>query len=202
VAHGGGGPHRGGRAVADDERRREVGQLHSTSEAGEPGVAPKVGGYGEPYTGTKGETPETAKGEPEVSRAAGVGDGESVEGRRLAKGNTVEQNAPRTQSRIGASSALDRVREVAKKDRNAKFTALLHHVSVDRLRTAFFQLKRKAAAGVDGVTWEQYEQHLECNLRDLHARVHRGAYRPKPSRRVYIPKADGQQRPLWVSRHC
>jgi RNA-directed DNA polymerase len=155
--------------------------------------------HGEPYSGTKGETLETAKGEPKASRAGGVGDGESVEGRQLAKGNTVEQNAPRTQGRTRASSALDRVREVARKDRNARFTALLHHVTVERLRAAFFQLKRKAAAGVDGVTWEQYAEDLENNLQDLHARVHRGAYRPKPSRRVYIPKADGQQRPLGIA---
>jgi RNA-directed DNA polymerase len=155
--------------------------------------------HGEPYSGTKGETLETAKGEPKASRAGGVGDGESVEGRQLAKGNTVEQNAPRTQGRTRASSALDRVREVARKDRNARFTALLHHVTVERLRAAFFQLKRKAAAGVDGVTWEQYAEDLENNLQDLHARVYRGAYRPKPSRRVYIPKADGQQRPLGIA---
>lgn len=155
--------------------------------------------HGEPYSGTKGETLETAKGEPKASRAGGVGDGESVKGRQLAKGNTVEQNAPRTQGRTRASSALDRVREVARKDRNARFTALLHHVTVERLRAAFFQLKRKAAAGVDGVTWEQYAKDLENNLQDLHARVHRGAYRPKPSRRVYIPKADGQQRPLGIA---
>jgi len=100
--------------------------------------------------GTKGETLETAKGEPKASRAGGVGDGKSVEGRQLAKGNTVEQNAPRTQSRTHASSALDRVREVARKDKKARFTALLHQVTVERLRAAFFQLKRKAAAGVDG----------------------------------------------------
>jgi RNA-directed DNA polymerase len=155
--------------------------------------------HGEPYSGTKGETLETAKGEPKASRAGGVGDGELVEGRQLAKGNTVEQNAPRTQGRTRASSALDRVREVARKDRNARFTALLHHVTVERLRAAFFQLKRKAAAGVDGVTWEQYAEDLENTLQDLHARVHRGAYRPKPSRRVYIPKADGQQRPLGIA---
>ena len=155
--------------------------------------------HGEPYPGTRGETPETAKDEPKASRSEDVGNGESVEGRQLAKGNTVEQNAPRTQSRAGANSALDRVREAAGKDRNAKFTALLHHVSVERLRTAFFQLKRKATAGVDGVTWEQYAQGLESNLQDLHARVHRGAYQAKPSRRVYIPKADGQQRPLGIA---
>lgn len=80
-----------------------------------------------------------------------------------------------------------------------RFTALLHHVDVDRLRTAFHALKRDAAPGVDGMTWEQYAEHLEENLRELHGRLHRGAYRAKPSRRAYIPKADGRQRPLGIA---
>ena len=125
---------------------------------------------------------------------------ERVEGRGLAKGNTDGQNAPRTQRRaVGAPSALDRVRQKAKQDRNAKFTALLHHVTVERLRGAFLQLQKKAAPGVDGVTWEQYATNLEDNLEGLHARLHGGAYRAKPSRRVYIPKADGRQRPLGIA---
>ena len=124
---------------------------------------------------------------------------EAVEGRGLAKGNAGQQNAPRTQSRVGAPSALDRVRQAAKKDRNVKFTALLHHVTVDRLRDAFAALNPKAAAGTDGLTWTQYEQNLEVNLQVLHSRLHRGAYRAKPSRRVYIPKADGRQRPLGIA---
>ena len=125
---------------------------------------------------------------------------ERVEGRGLAKGNMVEQNAPRTQRRaLGAPSALDRVRQKAKQDRAVKFTALFHHVTVDRLRGAFSQLRKKAAPGVDGVTWEQYDADLEGNLERLHARLHGGAYRAKPSRRVYIPKADGRQRPLGIA---
>ena len=125
---------------------------------------------------------------------------ERVEGRGLAKGNTDGQNAPRTQRRaIGAPSALDRVRQKAKQDRNARFTALLHHITVERLRSAFLQLQKKAAPGVDGVTWEQYATNLDDNLEALHARLHRGAYRVKPSRRVYIPKADGRQRPLGIA---
>jgi len=96
-------------------------------------------------------------------------------------------------------SALDRVREVASRDKDARFTALLHHVDVDRLREAYRALNPKAAAGVDRVTWEDYGQELEGNLEDLHARVHRGAYRARPSRRVFIPKADGGQRPLGVA---
>ena len=100
---------------------------------------------------------------------------------------------------MSAQSGLDRVRRVARQDREARFTALLHHVDVNRLRAAYFALRPKAAPGVDGVTWEDYGEDLEANLRDLHARVHRGAYRARPSRRVYIPKADGRQRPLGVA---
>jgi RNA-directed DNA polymerase len=125
---------------------------------------------------------------------------EPVEGRRLDEGNTGQQNAFRTQSREGcASSALERVRRVARKDRDARFTALLHHVDVDRLRAGYRALSPRAAAGVDEVTWQDYGQDLEANLRDLHARVQRGAYRAKPSRRVFIPKADGRLRPLGVA---
>ena len=91
------------------------------------------------------------------------------------------------------------MRQAAKKDRDAQFTALLHHVDVDRLRAAYRALSPKAATGVDGVSWEEYGQELEDNLSDLHARLHRGAYRAKPSRRVFIPKADGRQRALGVA---
>jgi retron-type reverse transcriptase len=104
-----------------------------------------------------------------------------------------------TQSRIDAHSALERVRKAAKADKTKRFTALLHHVNVDRLREAYLTSKKYAAAGVDHVTWQHYGERLEENLRDLHARVHRGAYRAKPSRRVYIPKADGRQRPLGIA---
>ena len=94
---------------------------------------------------------------------------------------------------------MERVREAARKDRKARFTALFHHLDVDRLRTAFGALTKRAAAGVDGVTWAEYAEHLEDNLKDLHARAHRGTYRPHPSRRVFIPKADGRQRPLGIA---
>jgi len=134
-----------------------------------------------------------------LANKAGVPAAELVEGRRLDEGNTGQQNALRTQGREGrASSALDRVRRVASKDRDARFTALLHHVSVERLRAAYRALSPRAAAGVDEVTWQDYGNDLEANLRDLHARVHGGAYRAKASRRVYIPKADGRLRPLGV----
>jgi RNA-directed DNA polymerase len=125
---------------------------------------------------------------------------EAVEGRGLAKGNTSQQNACRTQGReVSAPSALDRVRRAARKNKGAKFTALLHHVTQESLREAFFELKRKAAPGVDGVTWEGYAVHLDEHIAELHDRVHRGAYRARPSRRVFIPKADGKQRPLGIA---
>jgi RNA-directed DNA polymerase len=126
-------------------------------------------------------------------------DAEAAEGRAPIRGNTVRQNASRTQSRIDAHSALERVRMAARADKKRRFTALLHHVSVDRLREAYLTSKKHAAAGVDGVTWQQYGERLEDNLRELHARVHRGVYRAKPSRRVYIPKPDGRQRPLGIA---
>jgi RNA-directed DNA polymerase len=124
---------------------------------------------------------------------------EAVEGRDLIKGNTDKQNASRTQSRTDAHSALERVREAAKADKTRRFTALLHHVNVDRLREAYLTSKKHAAAGVDGITWQHYGEHLEANLQALHTRVHSGAYRAKPSRRVYIPKPDGRQRPLGIA---
>jgi len=97
------------------------------------------------------------------------------------------------------TQALNRVRQAARQRKKERFTALLHHVNVDTLGTAFYALKHKAAAGVDGVTWQDYEADLGRNLEDLHGRVHRGAYRPQPSRRTYIPKADGRQRPLAIA---
>jgi RNA-directed DNA polymerase len=124
---------------------------------------------------------------------------EVAEERSPAKGNTKGQNTPRTQRRTSVHSALDRVREAARRDRKGQFTALLHHVTIDRLRDAYLALERKAAAGVDGVTWSEYGQDLEGHLADLHARVHGGVYRAKPSRRVYIPKPDGRQRPLGIA---
>jgi hypothetical protein len=112
-----------------------------------------------------------------------------------AKGNADQQSTHRTQIRARVTQALDRVRQAARQRKKARFTALLHHVNPDTLRLAFYALKRKAAPGVDGVTWDDYEAELEPRLADLHSRIHRGAYRPQPSRRVYIPKADGRERP-------
>jgi len=114
---------------------------------------------------------------------------EAMEGRGLAKGNSPERNALRTQSRGGAPSALERVRQVARVDRKQRFTALLHHIyDVERLRAAYLAIRKGAAAGVDGQTWEHYGEALEANLQDLAPRLKRGAYRARPVRRVYIPK--------------
>jgi RNA-directed DNA polymerase len=124
---------------------------------------------------------------------------EAVEGRRPAKGNAASETRPGRGAGLGVSSELDRVRQVARRDKQVRFTALLHHVTVDRLREAYRAIRRDAAAGVDGVTWREYGLDLEDNLRDLHARVHRGAYRARPVRRAYIPKPDGRSRPLGVA---
>ena len=130
---------------------------------------------------------------------AGKPGAEVVEERGLAKGNTASKTRPGHSAGQGVTSALDRVRRVAQKDKEARFTALLHHVDVDRLRAAYWALSPRAAPGVDGVTWQAYGQDLEANLQDLHARVHRGSYRARPSRRAYIPKADGRLRPLGIA---
>jgi RNA-directed DNA polymerase len=124
---------------------------------------------------------------------------EWVEQRAGTKGNTDQPHTRRTQSRGSVSPGLERVRDAARQRKKEKFTALLHHVTVDLLRDAFLALKRHAAPGVDGVTWQDYEAALEGNLQDLHSRVHRGAYRALPVRRRFIPKADGKQRPLGIA---
>jgi len=131
---------------------------------------------------------------------AGQPAAEEMEGRGLAKGNLRQQNAPRAQNRHGAPSALERVRQAACRDRKLRFTTLLHHVyKPEALRAAYFALKRDASPGVDGETWRHYGESLEANLLDLAGRLARGAYRAKPVRRAYIPKADGRQRPLGVT---
>jgi RNA-directed DNA polymerase len=124
---------------------------------------------------------------------------EVVEGRGLPEGNTAGEARPGRSAGLGVSSDLDRVRQVARKDGDVRFTALLHHVTVDRLREAYRAVRSDAAAGVDGVTWRDYGADLEANLRDLHGRVQRGAYRAMPTRRVFIPKADGRLRPLGIA---
>jgi len=138
--------------------------------------------------------PEKSPNKVEQSAAEGM------EGRGLAEGNSVQQNASRTPSRSGAPSALERVRQAAKGNKEMRFTALYHHIyDPEMLRWAYYQLKRRAAPGVDGETWQHYGEALEENIQDLSHRLKRGAYRAKPVRRTYIPKGDGRQRPLGVT---
>jgi group II intron reverse transcriptase/maturase len=124
---------------------------------------------------------------------------EAVERRAGTKGNVGHQSTCRAQDRESVTQALDRVRQAARQRKKEKFIALFHHINVETLRLAFYALNRQAATGADGVTWQDYEADLERNLADLHDRVHRGAYRPQPSRRTYIPKADGRKRPLAIA---
>ena len=124
---------------------------------------------------------------------------ELVEPRAGTKGNVGQQSTRRTQNRESVSPELERIREAARERKRERFTALFHHLTIDRLRKAYLALKREAAPGVDGVTWRDYAADLERKLEDLHARVQRGAYRAQPSRRQYIPKPDGRQRPLAVA---
>jgi RNA-directed DNA polymerase len=138
--------------------------------------------------------PAKPRNKPAVMAGAEV-----VEGRGPAEGNTASESRPGRSAGMGVSSDLDRVRQLARKDKEVRFTALLHHVTVDRLREAYRAISPNAAAGVDGVTWRDYGLDLEANLLDLHARVQRGAYRARPARRVFISKADGRLRPLGVA---
>ena len=141
--------------------------------------------------------PSTVAAKP--ANKSGRSDAESVEPREGAKGNTLEPHTHRTRSRASVSPGLERVRERAKQGKKAQFTALLHHVTVDLLQTAYLKLKRDAAPGVDGTTWREYGQDLKAKLVDLHGRVHRGAYRALPSRRKFIQKEDGRERPLGIA---
>jgi group II intron reverse transcriptase/maturase len=150
----------------------------------------RMHGGGESYSGiVVTKQPNAGQGGPK----------EVVERRPLTEENMDELNSCRTQCRESEPNGLDRVRQAAKKDKRQRFTALLHHVTVDLLRRSYYSLKRRAAAGVDGVTWEEYGEDLEARLAGLHGRIHSGGYRAKPSRRVWIPKADGRQRPLGIA---
>jgi RNA-directed DNA polymerase len=141
------------------------------------------------------------KAEPSAAEqsAAKAAAAEQVEPRAETEENADQQSTCRAQSRVSVSQALERIRQVARTRKEERFTALLHHISIDLLEDAFFELKENAAPGVDGLTWQEYEADLDRKIEDLHARVHRGAYRALPSRRVYIPKPDGRQRPLAVA---
>ena len=137
--------------------------------------------------------------EKRANKAGPTAAAESVEGRGSTKGNARQATAGRTQGREPASRGLWGVREAARRDKTMRFTALLHHVTPELLRASYFALKRQAAPGVDGITWQQYGRDLEARLADLHERIHRGSYRAKPSKRAWIPKADGRQRPLGIA---
>ena len=147
---------------------------------------------------------ERGKSDPEVvaekpTNKAEQSAAESVEPRTGTEGNADQQNTRRAQDRISVSQALDRIRQAARERRKERFTALFHHINIELLEAAFYEVNADAAAGVDGVTWDEYEADLGRNLEDLHARLHRGAYRAMPSRRHYIPKSDGRQRPLAIA---
>jgi RNA-directed DNA polymerase len=124
---------------------------------------------------------------------------EGMEGRRPTKENIEQATPPRTQSRTSELSDLRGVREAARRDKRTRFSALLHHVTSELLRDSYYALKRDAAPGIDGMTWQEYETDLDEKLADLHRRVHRGTYRAQPSKRAYIAKADGRQRPLGIA---
>src|SRR5437660_1991530 len=124
---------------------------------------------------------------------------EPVEPRAVAKGNANQQSTRRAQSRASVSQALERIRQAARDRKEEKFTALFHHISIELLEEAFYERKEDAAPGVDRLTWRDHEADLDYHIEDLHDRVQRGAYRALPSRRVYIPKPDGRQRPLAVA---
>jgi hypothetical protein len=134
------------------------------------------------------------------SNKEGVASAEVVEGRAQTRENDAQPGTSPTRSGERVSQGLGGVRQVARERKQERFTALLHHLSVELLRESYYALKREAAPGVDGVRWGEYENGVEDRLKDLHGRVHRGAYRAQPSRRVYIPKADGRSVP-WASRH-
>src|SRR5438445_7712130 len=128
----------------------------------------------------------------------GLPSAEAVEGRATPKGNGDEPAAARTLRRDNASNGLIAVRQAARQSKSVRFTALLHHITVDLLKRSYLSLERDSAPGIDGVTWQSYGENLEEKLEDLHDKVHRGSYRARPARRTYIPKADGSKRPLSI----
>ena len=132
------------------------------------------------------------------SNKEGLPSAEIVEGRASPEENGGQATAVRTPSRGAASSRLAAVRQAARQSKKVRFTALLHHITVDLLRQSYIALKRDAAPGIDGVTWRTYGENLDEKLKDLHERIHKGSYRARPAKRSYIPKADGSQRPLSI----
>jgi len=178
--------------------------MHENRETSETPMAQpgnRSAGEGSGHTARMHVSEESHSGTVPMSHSNkdGRSSAESEEGRPLIKENAGQPNTYPTQSGKGVSQGLASVRKAARENKEMKFTALLHHLTIDLLRESFYSLKRKAAPGVDGVTWQEYELGVEDRLVDLHGRVHRGAYRAQPSRRVYIEKADGRQRPLGVA---
>jgi RNA-directed DNA polymerase len=144
--------------------------------------------------------PTNKAGQPTAERSAVEPTAaESAEPRAETKGNADQQSTRRAQNRVSVSQALERIRKVARERKEERFTALFHHISIELLEEAFYELKEDAAPGVDQLMWRNYEADLDRQIEDLHGRVQRGAYRALPSRRVYIPKPDGRQRPLAVA---
>jgi RNA-directed DNA polymerase len=172
-----------------------------TSEMPEENLAVRPAGKGRSRTSRTHVSEESDSGIIPMNHSNKDGQplAESEEERPLIKENTHDLSTHSTQSEARVSQGLVGVRKAARKRKEMKFTALLHHLTVDLLRDSFYALKRKAAPGVDGVTWQEYETGVEDRLADLHSWVHRGAYRAQPSRRVYIPKPDGRQRPLGIA---
>jgi len=178
--------------------------MHENRETSEtPAVQPgsRSAGEGKSHTARTYVSEESHSGIVPMnhSNKDGKPSAESAEGRPLIKENAHQPSTYPTQSGGRVSQGLAGVRKAAKENKEMKFTALLHHLTIELLRESFYSLKRKAAPGVDGVTWQEYEPELEDHLVDLHSRVHRGTFRATPSRRVYIEKADGRQRPLGVA---
>ena len=172
-----------------------------TSEMPEEKLVVRPAGEGESRTSRMHVSEESDSGIVPMNHSNKDGQSlaENEEGRTLVKENTHQRSTSSTQSEMRVSQGLAGVRKAARERKETKFTALLHHLTVDLLQDSFYALKRTAAPGVDGVTWQEYEVGLGDRLADLHSQVHRGAYRAQPSRRVYIPKPDGRQRPLGVA---
>src|ERR1700691_892094 len=152
----------------------------------------------EPMMHERGKS-DTAVGAKNPANKAERSAAELVEQRAVTKGNADQQSTRRAQERESVSQALGRIRQAAKQKKKETFTTLFHHISVELLRLWFFEIKKDAAPGADGLTWQDYEAGLDRNIEDLHDRVHRGAYRAQPSRRLYIPKPDGRQRPIAIA---
>ena len=146
-----------------------------------------------------GESDDLVVPEKQANNASPTVAAESVEGRGSTKGNALQQATVRTQRRNSVSFGLCGVREAARRNKRMRFTALLHHITPELLLSSFLDLKRQAAPGIDGVTWQDYAEHLETRIADLRDQIHRGTYRAQPSKRTWIPKADGRQRPLGLA---